>query len=107
LSLALAHPQRGAADDRGGLLVRRAPVRQLTGAPVELEVLGEAGNERGGLDVHGAVAVDELRVGGAGAAAIGVNVVLLPGVQRADVLLAKLLVDQELDALDGVEAIVL
>src|SRR5713101_6476016 len=61
--LTLHDPEGGAPDDGGGLGVRRAPVRQLARAPRELDAAGEAADQRRGLDVHGALAVDELRFG--------------------------------------------
>src|ERR671923_75058 len=59
------------------------------------------------LPVIAAGAVLELGIRVTAASAVGVDLVGLPAVERADVLLAELPVDQELDALHGVEAVVL
>src|SRR5207245_5344773 len=93
--LAFHDPEGGAPDDGGGLGVGRAPVRQLTRAPRELDAAAEPADQRRGLDVHGALAVDELRIGRARPPAVGVDVVLLPGGTLADVLAAELLVGAE------------
>src|SRR5712692_1613642 len=103
--LALHDPEGRAPDYGRGLGIRRAPVRQLARAPRELDAAGEAADERRGLDIHRALAVDELRVGDPLPAAVGIHAVLLPGRQLRNVLDAQLLVDEELDV-QPVEAVV-
>ena len=84
--LALHDPEGRAPDDRVLLPVGRAPVRQLARAPLELQRFLEAADDGGRLDEHGAVAVDELWVWLAHAAAVGEDAFLLPGRELTDVL---------------------
>ena len=75
---------------------------KLARTPVELDGLLEAADDRRGLHEHGAVAVDELGIGLAHPAAVGVDVLLLPLGQGPDVHLPEVAVDEEL----GVETLV-